>query len=85
MQCFNVCEDVVTVVLSLGFFKAFDSVSHELLLRKLSSGFGFSTSAVQLVQSYLSDRFPSVSENGFDCRLLSVTCRATQGSVEGPL
>ncbi|KAH0818010.1 hypothetical protein GEV33_004781 [Tenebrio molitor] len=51
--------DVVYTDLS----KAFDRIDHGLLLIKLES-FGFSDSLVELIRSYLSDRFMYVGVNG---------------------
>jgi hypothetical protein len=44
--------------------KAFDRIDHGLLLIKLES-FGFSDSLVELIRSYLSDRFMYVGVNGY--------------------
>jgi hypothetical protein len=46
------------------FSKAFDSVNHHLLCSKLSSQFGFTTSSVSLIMSYLSDRSQCVQTDG---------------------
>jgi Reverse transcriptase (RNA-dependent DNA polymerase) len=48
----------VTVLLLLDFSKAFDSVIHDLLCNKLLSSFNFDPTAIFLIRSYLSDRFP---------------------------
>jgi hypothetical protein len=57
----DICHGVWKVFLD--FSKAFDTVSHDLLYRKLHSLFNFSDSAVQLVRSYLTDRTQCVSWN----------------------
>lgn len=51
----------VTFMVLLDFSKAFDSLDHGKLLLKLSSSFGFSSSAVSLIRNYLSERFQCVS------------------------
>jgi hypothetical protein len=43
-------------LLLLDFSMAFDSVDHELLCRKLVRFFGFSSSAVRFLESYLRRR-----------------------------
>jgi hypothetical protein len=48
----------------LDFFKAFDSIDHLLLCRKLESRYGFSSSTVSFLSSYLSLRFQCVSSGG---------------------
>jgi hypothetical protein len=56
------CEHrFVTVLLLLDYFKAFDSVIHDLLCKKLLSSFNFDPPAVSLIRSDLSDRFQCVS------------------------
>lgn len=46
----------VAILLLIDFAKAFDRVSHSKLLKKLSMNFSFSISAVNLINSYLSER-----------------------------
>lgn len=81
----NMSKNVATVLLLLDFSKAFDSVSHDLLLGKLQVEFGFTRDATRMIGSYLSDRSQSVCVNGFQSGLLSVRCGVPQGSVLGPL
>lgn len=49
----------------LDFSKAFDSLHHSRLLLKLSDKFGFDTTAISLIRSYLTDRFQCVSIGDF--------------------
>lgn len=81
----NMGKNVATVLLLLDFSKAFDSVSHLLLLRKLETYFGFSSDATRMISSYLSDRSQFVFLNGFHSGVLPVTCGLPQGSVLGPI
>lgn len=81
----NMSKGLATVLLLLDFSKAFDSVSHGLLLSKLSTVFGFSSEAVSMMRSYLSDRLQCVAVNGFQSQFLGLTCGLPQGSVLGPL
>jgi hypothetical protein len=69
----------------LDFFKAFDSIDHLLLCRKLESRYGFSSSTVSFLSSYLSLRFQCVSSGGRLSDLLPVNVGVPQGSVLGPL
>lgn len=75
----------VAFLLLIDFSKAFDKVSHAKLLRKLSSIFQFSSSAVGLVRTYLCNRTQSVFANGVYSNSVSITSGVPQGSILGPL
>ena len=64
--------------------KAFDTINHDILLKKLSI-IGFSDHTVKWFQSYLSNRkFMINLENPFS-EVSSMSCGVPQGSVLGPL
>uniref|UniRef100_A0A1B6MJH0 Reverse transcriptase domain-containing protein n=1 Tax=Graphocephala atropunctata TaxID=36148 RepID=A0A1B6MJH0_9HEMI len=64
--------------------KAFDTVSHDILLSKLSY-YGFKNSACQLVSSYLKKRYQKVVFNNSESQYLPVSHGVPQGSILGPV
>ena len=64
--------------------KAFDTVDHNILLRKLSH-YGIRDIANSLFSSYLSNRKQFATINGFDSKIQSFRYGVPQGSVLGPL
>ena len=64
--------------------KAFDTVNHEILCKKLSY-YGFRGKTNDLLKSFLSNRKQYVSINGTDSKLLDINCGVPQGSTLGPL
>jgi hypothetical protein len=74
-----------TDVLYLDFAKAFDKVSHELLLYKLHSMYGIGGNLLRWFKSYLSDRYQRVLIDGSHSDWLPVTSGEPQGSILGQL
>ena len=64
--------------------KAFDTINHELLVAKLEA-YGFEESALEIVQSYLSDRWQRTKVNNSFSTWRELLCGVPQGSVLGPL
>ena len=64
--------------------KAFDTINHELLIAKLRA-YGFSTDSIQLVLSYLSNRWQRVKIDGTFSSWSELTQGVPQGSILGPL
>lgn len=64
--------------------KAFDTVNHELLLCKLTK-FGFHTSTINWIKSYLCDRQQCVIVNNVRSSLRACSLGVPQGSILGPL
>jgi Reverse transcriptase (RNA-dependent DNA polymerase) len=78
-------KKLATFLVLLDFKKAFDSVDHGLLCNKLANLYGFSTSAVQLIKSYLEGRSQIVVVDGVTSESKRVISGVVQGSVLGPL
>ena len=85
-KCFAVLffRAVLLRRLTLLFGKAFDCVSHAVLLKKLNSYFGVQGSLLLWLTDYLTDRTHFSVVNGQHSTVLNVTCGIPQGSVLGP-
>jgi len=75
----------ITLLTLLNFSKAFDTVSHEIILFKLSRLYMFLTSATSFMKSYLSQRSQLVVTQPIKSSILSVRRGVPQGSILGPL
>ena len=63
--------------------KAFDSIAHELLLAKLNA-YGVEIFSLNIIASYLSNRYQRVKINSSYSCWSVVNCGVPQGSILGP-
>jgi len=75
----------VSALILLDLSAAFDTIDHSILLTRLSSNFGLSGLAHNLLSSYLLNRTQSVSIASHSTKSSPLTTGVPQGSVLGPL
>ena len=78
-------QQKLSALVLLDLSAAFDTFDHDILLTRLSSYFGISGCAHDLISSYLVDRTQSVSIGNHNSSPSPVTTGVPQGSVLGPL
>src|SRR6266536_2277446 len=74
-----------TALVLLDLSAAFDTIDHSILLHRLNTWFGISSTALNFISSYLSNRTQTVLINSFSSPTASVPIGVPQGSVLGPL
>ena len=77
--------NLVVGVAFVDFRKAFDCVSHSILIHKLHNHFGIHDPLLSWITNYLKDRSQFVNINGNQSDIARVTCGIPQGSVLGPI
>jgi len=78
-------QQEVSALVLLDLSAAFDTIDHQILLTRLSTFFGFSGTALSLLESYLSNRFLHVNIENHSSDPHLITTGVPQGSVLGPL
>jgi hypothetical protein len=73
-----------TLTIFIDLKKAFDTVDHSILLKKMEH-YGIQNSSNLWFKSYLSDREQFVTINGIESERTKMVCGVPQGSVLGPL
>ena len=80
----NADNGLITASVFLDLSKAFDTVDHNILLRKLKL-IGLDSKSLNWVESYLSNRFQKTSISNTLSSPLPVSVGVPQGSILGPL
>jgi len=75
----------VVMMALLDLSAAFDTVHHDMLLKRLHSRYGVCGSALLWFQSYLQDRYQCVRLRGVQGAPVKLECGVPQGSVLGPM
>lgn len=73
-----------TTGIFLDLSKAFDTINHEILLKKLNF-YGIRGKPLKWIENYLQDRKQFVDFNGTHSEMFDITCGVPQGSILGPL
>ena len=80
----NLDKGSITCSIFLDLAKAFDSVSHSILIRKLEK-YGIQGKALSLFVSYLEERYQFVEIDNVSSLLSLIEYGVPQGSILGPL
>lgn len=81
----NMNNKLLSLLLLLDFSKAFNKINISILCKKLKEQFHFSSSACNLIYSYMSDRLQCVGIDGKFSDFLPTFSGVPQGSILGPL
>ena len=72
-------------VVSLDFSRSHDTISHNILVKKLQLCYNFKGAALDWIESFVTNRLQRVVYKGFTSDWLPVGSGVPQGSVHGPL
>ena len=80
-----VLNNTATDIIYFDFAKAFDSVNHDLILKKLKNFYGIDGRMLKFIRSYLQDRKQRVVLDNHISDEVKVLSGVPQGSILGPL
>ena len=77
-------KSLCTTAIFLDFKKAFDTLDHSIMIKKLAK-LGFDNNSSKIIENYLQNRQQCTKANGLISDSAPITCGIPQGSVLGPL
>ena len=81
----SINDNIRTDVIYFDFAKAFDSVNHDIILKKLKHQFDIDGTLLKFIKNYLKDRKQCVVIGGAQSESKNVRSGVPQGSIIGPL
>ena len=72
--------NLVTTCIFIDFSRAFDSIDHDIFLRKLKL-YGMSEKCIAFLSSYIGGRTQCTRVNGYDSPKAKLECGTAQGSI----
>jgi Reverse transcriptase (RNA-dependent DNA polymerase) len=75
----------ISLMSMLDMSAAVDTVDHQILLQKLNTPFGISSTVFEWFTSYLSGRLQHMRHSGNSSTTITLTCGVSQGSVLSPI
>ena len=82
--CVNIDKGLLNGVILIDLKKAFDTIDHEIILKKLTK-YGVDQDALKWFKSYLTNRIQRCSVNNHLSSANPLKCGVPQGSMIGPL
>ena len=82
--CDNIDRGLLNGVIFIDLKKAFDTIDHEIILKKLTK-YGVDQDALKWFKSYLTNRMQRCNVNNHLSSASPLNCGVPQGSIIGPL
>ena len=81
----GIADSKIVVLSLLDLTSAFDTVDHDILLKRLEIKYGLSRTTLNWLRTYVEGRSQAVHMCGSMSSTRRITCSVSQGSVLGPL